>query len=115
MPSGKNRVPMAQLREALAAAGFGNVRTYIQSGNALVDTELPATAIEDRVHGLIKEHIGPDLTVVARTSRELRGMLDRNPFQDGYDIARVFFVVFAQVPTAERIDRAPHGSARCRW
>jgi uncharacterized protein (DUF1697 family) len=103
MPSGKNRVPMAQLRDVLAAAGFGNGRTYIQSGNALVDTELSATAVEHRVHDLVKEYIGPDLTVVARTSRELRDMLDGNPFQTGYDIARVFFVVFAQQPAAERI------------
>jgi uncharacterized protein (DUF1697 family) len=103
MPSGKNRVPMARLREVLAAAGFDNVRTYLQSGNALVGTELSATAVEIRVHDLIKEHIGPDLTVVARTSSELRAILDRNPFQEGYDIARVFFVVFAQVPAVERI------------
>ena len=32
-PSGRNRVPMADLREALADAGLQDVRTYIQSGN----------------------------------------------------------------------------------
>ncbi|NLE19780.1 MAG: DUF1697 domain-containing protein, partial [Clostridiales bacterium] len=37
-PTGKNRVPMAAFREALAKAGFQNARTWIQSGNALVDT-----------------------------------------------------------------------------
>jgi uncharacterized protein (DUF1697 family) len=41
MPTGKNKVPMAQLRDVLSKAGFFNVRTYIQSGNVLVDTHLP--------------------------------------------------------------------------
>ena len=48
MPSGRNKVPMAQLREVLSEAGFENVRTYIQSGNALVDTMLP---VRESRHG----------------------------------------------------------------
>ena len=29
--SGKNKLPMAELREAVTGAGFDNVRTYVQS------------------------------------------------------------------------------------
>lgn len=99
MPFGKNKVPMAQLREVLADAGFGNVRTYIQSGNALVDTGLRAKEVEVRVRGLIKTHIGPDLTVVARTGAQLQKVLDGNPFGKGFDISRVFFVSFKDMPS----------------
>src|SRR5687767_11600565 len=63
MPSGRNKVPMARLREVLSADGFENVRTYIQSGNVIVDTPLSARAVEARVHEVIKEHIGADLAV----------------------------------------------------
>lgn len=38
---GRNKVPMAALRDHLAA-DFTNVRTYIQSGNVLLDSDLPA-------------------------------------------------------------------------
>ncbi len=103
MPSGKNKVPMAQLREVLAEAGFQNVRTYIQSGNACVDTELPAKEVEKQVHELIKKQIGADLVVVVRTDKELQHVLANNPFQEGYDISRVFFVLFAQLPSAEKV------------
>lgn len=103
MPTGKNKVPMAQLRDVLTTAGFDNVRTYIQTGNVLMDTELSAREVENRVRELIKKHIGPDLTVVARTSAQLQKVLADNPFQDGYDIARVFFVQFAQTPDAEKV------------
>src|SRR5258708_10909165 len=101
-PSGKNKVPMAQLRKVLVMAGFSNVRTYIQTGNVLVDTEFSAIETENRIHHLIKEYIGPDLAVVVRTGIELQKMLANNPFQEGYDISRVFFVLFAQIPVAEK-------------
>lgn len=103
MPSGKNRVPMAQLREVLVEAGFGNARTYIQSGNALVYTDLSAKEVETRVHDLIKKHIGADLAVVVRTRAQLQKVLNENPFKDGYDISRVFFVSFAENPPARKV------------
>ena len=34
---GRNRVPMADLREAFETAGYSSVRTYIQSGNVLFE------------------------------------------------------------------------------
>jgi uncharacterized protein (DUF1697 family) len=102
-PVGKNKVPMAQLREVLSNDGFDRVRTYIQSGNALVDTELPASRIGKRVHELIEKHIGPDLVVVVRTRTEMQNMLYGNPFQKDHDISRVFFVLFAQKPSVDRV------------
>jgi uncharacterized protein (DUF1697 family) len=103
MPTGKNKVPMAQLREVLTQARFGNVRTYIQSGNALVDTELSAKDVKTRVRELIKNHIGPDLAVVVRTGAQLQKVLDENPFKRGYDSSRVFFVSFAEPPPPQKI------------
>jgi uncharacterized protein (DUF1697 family) len=55
----------------LAEGGFTNVQTYIQSGNAIVESDLSPRQIETRIHGLIAEHI---------------------------DTARVFFVLFAERP-----------------
>jgi uncharacterized protein (DUF1697 family) len=103
MPTGKNKVPMAQLREVLGNAGFENVRTYIQSGNALVDSELSMREVETRVHELIKKHIGPDLVVVARTGRQLQKVLHENPFQRGYDVSRIFFALFAEPPPSQKV------------
>lgn len=71
MPKGENKVPMSQLREVLLESGFKNVRTYIQSGNVLVDTELSASDVEKEIHLLIKRHIGANLPIVARTRTQL--------------------------------------------
>jgi uncharacterized protein (DUF1697 family) len=102
-PSGRNKIPMSRFRDVLEKAGFSHVRTYIQSGNALVDTELPAHTVEENVHDLIRNEIGPDLVVLARTGAQLEEALDMNPFTEGYNISRVFFVSFAETPPADRV------------
>ena len=103
MPKGENKVPMAQLRDVLTEAGFANVRTYIQSGNALVDTELSASELETKIHTLIKKYIGANLPIVARTRSQLKKIMDENPFQKEYDISRVFFTLFTELPSSQRI------------
>jgi len=93
---------MAQFREVLKKAAFAHVRTYIQSGNALVDTELPAHMVEKNVRELIRNQIGPDLVVIARTGAQLEEVLEANPFTKGYDISRVFFVSFDKTPPVQK-------------
>jgi uncharacterized protein (DUF1697 family) len=103
MPSGKNKVPMSRLREELAAAGFVRPRTYIQSGNVLIDTDRDPEAVASEVRGLIRDRLGPDLTVIARYGDQLDEALAANPFREGYDRSRVFFVLFASPPPAGRV------------
>lgn len=98
MPTGKNKVPMAKLREILTKAGFKNVRTYIASGNVLLESNLGVREVETRIHKLIKQHIGPDIAVIARTRAQLQKVLRDNPFTKGHDLSRVFFVSFATPP-----------------
>ncbi len=103
MPTGKNKVPMAELRRVLAEGGFQGSRTYIQTGNVLVKSELSPRQLGEQVRQLIKSQIGPDLAVFVRTRAELQKVLDKNPFREGYDISRVFFVLFDKRPVAEKV------------
>jgi uncharacterized protein (DUF1697 family) len=97
MPTGKNKVPMADLRKALEAEGFGDVRTYIQSGNAVVRSTKSAREVESSVREAIAKRIGPELEIVVRSPKELQEILDRNPFPtDARD--RVYFTMFLQAP-----------------
>ena len=93
-PTGKNKVPMAQLRTALTKAGLKDVRTYIQSGNVLASSELTQAALEKLVHEIINQSFGGDIAVVARTAKQFAGILKRNPFADA-DGARLYFTLFA--------------------
>lgn len=98
MPTGKNRVPMAQLRQILCDDGFENVQTWIQSGNVLLETTLSAKHVAMRVHELIEMYIGATLKVIVKTPEEIKKILEENPFTNGYDISRVFFTLFNDVP-----------------
>lgn len=77
---GKNRLPMADLRAALAPV-LGNVETYIASGNVLFD--LPSTSeldsIERTVEELIETTFGLVVPVVVRTHAQLRATVEKAP------------------------------------
>ena len=77
-----NRVAMPALREALADAGFGDVRTYVQSGNVVLDSDLTPPELADRISGILLDRFGLDLPVVVRTAAELADVVARNPFSE---------------------------------
>ena len=105
MPSGKNRVPMAELRRILIEDGFENVRTWIQSGNVVLKTELSPDKLAIRIHELIKTKIGAELGIIIKSREELVSVLDENPFREGYDISRVFFSLHNDFPDDELMQK----------
>ena len=69
---GKRKYPMAELREALAAAGFTEVETHIQTGNVLLRTTMrsPAKVVE-ALEEAMREDRGFEVPVVLLTPAEL--------------------------------------------
>ena len=76
------RVAMPALRDALSDAGFENPRTYAQSGNIVLESDMDWSALEDRVEGLIAEHFSLTVPVVALSGRELARVVEGNPFPE---------------------------------
>jgi uncharacterized protein (DUF1697 family) len=77
-----NRISMPQLRELLAAAGMDNVRTYVQSGNVVVDSGERPEKLAARTQQQIADALGLNIAVVARTRDELAHVVSRNPLED---------------------------------
>ncbi len=96
-PTGRNKVPMAPLREALEAAGLRQVATLINTGNLVASTRLGQAKVERLVHDLIAERFGGDLAVMARTPAYFRDALLRNPFKDAA-ADQLYFSVLATPP-----------------
>jgi len=117
MPTGRNKVPMAELRKALETEGFLGARTYIQSGNTVVRSAKGVREVETLVREAILKHIGPDLSVVVRSPEELRAILARNPFpEDARD--RTYFTLFATLPDPAMMEaflRTDFGGDRIRF
>jgi uncharacterized protein (DUF1697 family) len=78
-----NKVAMPQLRKALTAAGFDDVRTYVQSGNVVLGSRLrSADKVGRAVRAVLKEEFGVDSPVLVRTPKQIRGILAWNPFPE---------------------------------
>lgn len=75
----RNRIAMAALREALEDAGFGGVKTYLQSGNVVLSSGAPPQRVAREVERLIADRFGLDIKVVVRTRAELAEVVLRNP------------------------------------
>ena len=78
----RNRIAMPELRDALSEAGYAAVRTYVQSGNIVLESDEPPAALEQAVEALIAERFGLEVAVVVRTRDELAEVVERNPLAD---------------------------------
>jgi uncharacterized protein (DUF1697 family) len=77
------RIAMADLRELLTGLGFTDVRTLLQSGNAVFATRntLPET-LAGRITGAINEQLGLDVGCLVRKGDELQTVIEANPLGD---------------------------------
>ncbi len=73
---------MAELREALSEAGFPDARTYLQSGNVVLRSDLKPSTVAGRCQKLIAERFGLEIPVVVRTGKQLAAIVKRNPLGD---------------------------------
>lgn len=101
-PTGRNKVPMADLRIVLEGAGLNQVRTYIQSGNAVASSDLDQREIEKLVHDVIKDYFGGDIVVFARTASYFRNVLVRNPFPKA-DLSKLYFTLLSAKPEMDSL------------
>ena len=99
---GRNKVPMAELRALLEEAGYGAVRTYIASGNVLLDGPRSKTAVAEEVERLIADAFGVTTTAIVRKPAELATLVEGHPF--GRDTSRSHVVFLAGRPAKKAVD-----------
>ena len=114
---GRNKVPMADLREVVASLGHTGVTTYIQSGNVLfssaeTDTAKLAAALE----AAIAERFGIWASVVVLSRAELAAVLAGNPYPDEPNPRLVHVVFLNAEPPGDLLARisAAEGAAAAK-
>ena len=108
---GHNRVPMTELRDALDRAGFEAVRTYIQSGNVLLDGGGRAeAAVVSDVEAVMADRFQLPTPVVARPVEQWSGILAANPFPEAVSEPKFLHVSLCdRAPAAAAVDRFDAG------
>ena len=78
---GNNKVVMSELREQIAAGGFGHVRTYINSGNLLFEAEDDASHedVAQVVEDVLTRHYDFPIRLAVLTGQDYLAQLDELP------------------------------------
>jgi uncharacterized protein (DUF1697 family) len=72
---------MRELVTLCEAAGFTNVKTYIQSGNVLFESRLGEAKVKAKLEQLLAAKLGKPFGVLLRSAAELEAVVLHNPFE----------------------------------
>lgn len=75
------KVPMAELRELLEELGATEVKTHLNSGNALFYLHASPKSIDGILTKAISERFGFQVDVVTRTKKQLESAIAVDPFK----------------------------------
>jgi uncharacterized protein (DUF1697 family) len=102
--TGKNMIKMETLRETFEALGFENVKSYINSGNLAFDCRSPQvskgvspdTELAMKIHDAIQKDFGFDISVMVRSSAEIKNIVSNNPFEGQFENHKDVHVFFLE-------------------
>jgi uncharacterized protein (DUF1697 family) len=101
----RNKILMADLRRLFADLGYGDVETYLQSGNVVFTSEAkdPSRLARD-VERRIAHDLDLDVTVLVRTGVDLARLAEKNPFLSReQDLAKLHLTFLADTPEQKRV------------
>ena len=97
---------MGELRERLHSAGHPEARTYLQSGNIVLDSDAEPEQLSAELTTQLAEWFGLDVPVVVRGAAELDAVVAANPLAGVAENPRYYVVTF--------LDREPDPDAVSR-
>ncbi|WP_457586437.1 DUF1697 domain-containing protein [Ensifer canadensis] len=79
---GAGMLAMADLRAICEGLGFGDAKTYIQSGNVLFRSDLPPPEAAAKLGAALGEKLGKAPGVMVRNAGQLQAIAENAPFPD---------------------------------
>jgi uncharacterized protein (DUF1697 family) len=107
---GKGIVSMAAIKEALVALGLSDVRTYINSGNAIFSTRASdAQQLTARVEKALEQHTGMAIKVLVMDHKTLKKMVDAIPrtWVDDKTMRTYVLLLWKELDDPRILDRLP--------
>ncbi len=112
---GRNKVPMAGLRQLLEDLSYSDVTTYIASGNVLLRSDRSAAEIKERIEEALPRtfQLHSDLiAVLVLTRAQLRAVVDHKPEgfgeqPDRYHSDAIFLMGIESATAMEAFDPRP--------
>ena len=101
---------MAALRDLLTGLGYGDVRTYLQSGNVILSSRAAAERLQRELEQQLASGFGVDVQVLVRTRDELADVVERDPLGKVADNPARYLVSFLSAEVVRElatVDVAP--------
>lgn len=94
---GNNKLPMRELVTVLAELGMSNIKTYIQSGNVIFQSErVDRVALAQEISTAIGTSHGFMPAILLLDKHELAAVMAANPFPEGADEPKSLLLFFLE-------------------
>ena len=95
------RVPMAELRALMTELGFGDVRTLLNSGNAVFSAPTGSLGqAASRIEQALADRLGFQVPTIVTTEADIARVVRENPFAEMADDHSRLLVMFVREPAA---------------
>jgi uncharacterized protein (DUF1697 family) len=100
---GRGKLAMSDLRALLASLGYDDIRTHLQSGNAVFTTAATSPQrLEQEIERALAAQLGMTTRVLVRTRNELERIIADSPLLElADDHARLLVVFLSTAPDRE--------------
>lgn len=104
---GHKIIKMADLKQLLETMGLSKVKTYIQSGNVLFESNEEADELSHRIEQQINSKFGFEVPVILRTSQDWNQIIDNCPYsvETLLEGESVHLTLLSEIPSQEALDR----------
>lgn len=103
--SGKNKVPMAELKSGFEKLGFEEIKTYLNSGNIAFSSEREdRESLTDQIETMIQEQFGLNVPVFVIPKDELTDILHNAPDWWGNESKEIYDNLIFIMPPATFAD-----------
>lgn len=103
--SGKNKVPMAELKEGFEELGFREVKTYLNSGNVIFSSDGDdVRSFTNQIEAMIKNQFGLDIPVFVISKEKLEDILRNAPDWWGNENKEIYDNLIFIMPPATFAD-----------
>lgn len=104
--SGQKMIKMPALKKMFEDLGFGNVQTYIQSGNVLFDhAKSDDQDLGKQIHEGILKTFGFEVPVIVLSKAEMDKVLHQNPYagDEEKDVSKLHVTFLSEIPEKELV------------
>lgn len=99
---GTRGLPMTELKSICEDLGFQSVRTWIASGNVVLQSRKSESNVKSTLEAVLSKRMGRPVGVMVRTAPEIAAVLRANPFP-GLHTSKVMAIFLDAPPAADAL------------